>query len=177
VEDYLIYFFNQKHTFTDTSYIALRYHTTVRNALVWGRRNALASAISGLVHNAIKYSWQRRNGYVTVKLTQVTDEQGQVWLQLTIQNYGVMIDKEEIESGDIFRYGYRGRYASDRSRPGSGIGLYHAKRVVEDHGGVITIESHPARVSAPHIPLRDIPHITTVTVHLPLYSESQEETT
>ena len=168
---------NQEQVFADISHIELQYHNTVRNALVWGRQNELVSAIAGLIHNAIKYSWQRRNGYVAVKLNQMIDEQGKPWLQLKIQNYGVMIAKDEIESGDIFRYGYRGRYANDRSRPGSGIGLYHAKQVIENHNGAISIDSRPAHDYDPFIPLREVPHITTVTVLLPLYNESRRKIT
>ena len=165
---------NQEKAFATAAHIEFRYYVTDRDSLIWGQQAELASVISGLIHNAIKYSWQRHKSYVNIRLTRTSEEPPR--LQLEITNYGVMIAKEEIASGDIFRYGYRGRYATDRHRPGSGIGLYYAKRVVEKHGGEITIASTPARTPSPSQRLRDTPHLTTVTVLLPIYHE-QETTT
>ena len=164
---------NQEQSFAEASHIKLEYHAVERDANVWGQRAELASVIAGLIHNAIKYSWQGARRYVRIRLTRTRKTPRR--LKLAISNYGVPIAPDEIASGDIFRYGYRGRFATDRHRPGSGIGLYHAKRVIEEHSGEITITSFPARQPAPDETLRNVPHITTVTIHLPVYHKRGDD--
>jgi PAS domain S-box-containing protein len=99
-------------------------------------------AIEDVLHNAIKYSWDRSphgDRWVSVS-SKVTDKS----IALTIENLGVPITRTEIEDELVFEAGYRGRYSADRGRPGTGFGLADALTVVRRHGGIITVESTPA---------------------------------
>jgi PAS domain S-box-containing protein len=99
-------------------------------------------ALSNLLHNAIKYSWGRPGGASSWISIRTRPVKGGVRLEFT--NYGVPIPQEEIKQGLIFRIGFRGRKSSDRKRTGTGIGLADALQIAKEHGGTMTIESHPA---------------------------------
>ncbi len=148
-----------------------RYGTWPEEAPVRGDGRGLQRAFSHLLHNAIKYSWERARGtWVGVRLVAQKREDVPGWL-VEIENYGVPIAKDELEA--IFQFGYRGRLSQDRARVGTGIGLYDAKQVFEEaHNGLLELESHPA--SGPENALRDArghlrPHLTTARVWLPRY--------
>jgi signal transduction histidine kinase len=77
-----------------------------------------------------------------------------------ITNYGVGIKPEEIEKGLIFHPFYRGEYATDRYRTGSGLGLTLVKHVIVDmHGGAIQVQSVQVPGTA---------YVTVFTVILPI---------
>ena len=137
-------------------------------ALIEGEQRSILRAITGVLHNAIKYSWQRMTGgYVLVRMKKVYNE-----YELYIEDYGVGIPQDELDEGAIFRFGYRGRLSGERGRVGTGMGLYDAKRVFELHGGSIKITSKPAtHQSSGFKSLKDIPHLTGVTIRLPAYQE------
>lgn len=57
----------------------------------------------------------------------------------TVQDYGIGIDKEELEK--IFERFYRVKGEKEQSFPGFGIGLFIARQFIEKHGGQIRVES------------------------------------
>ena len=92
----------------------------------------LAEAIINVLDNAVKYSPNgskieigvcRRNGLV----------------RITISDHGIGILKEEYHK--IFQRFYRGGSEEVRNAEGSGIGLFLARKIVEMHGGTITVSS------------------------------------
>lgn len=117
-----------------------------------------------ILHNAIKYSWDRKNGkrWVQIKIKQIEDK-----LVLEFENYGVPIPKDEIINGSIYELGFRGRESGDRGRPGTGVGLADVKRTLEKFKGKIKIESIPTDTITRY---GDVPYITTVKVSLPIWS-------
>lgn len=126
-------------------------------------------AIANLLHNAIKYSWGRKTNeppWVSIRVHADAQE-----VAIECENWGVPIRKEEIEKELIFRLGYRGMKSSDRGRAGTGIGLTDARRVAGDHGGSLTISSHPARPGG-RADDYDQPFITTATITLPFNPKS-----
>ncbi len=131
-------------------------------------------ALSNLLHNAIKYSWERPGGsapwiYIHTKCD------GE-FVRIEFANYGVPIPKEEIQQGLIFQFGFRGRKSSDRRRTGTGIGLADALQVAKEHGGNVVIESHPASFSASFSGKEDDykqPFLTTAIFMLPAQSRKE----
>ena len=105
----------------------------------------LTIAFKNVIHNAVKYSYRppkRLDLHRTIKVWGEWDSKRKGYYSIFIQNYGVGIMPFEIEKRLIFEPYYRGEKASDRSRTGAGLGLAHARSVIEDlHHGHISVTS------------------------------------
>ena len=113
-----------------------------------------------LIHNAVKYSYEstkKSERYITVVCKPYKN-----FYCVEITNYGVGIIPHEISEDLIFKDGYRGMLARDRSRTGSGFGLGNVRGVIEAHGGCIRIKSKQVG-TGPKID----PYKTTVKVYIP----------
>ncbi len=110
--------------------------------------SALSQAVVNLIVNAVKYGG--RGQWVGVS----ADREGSkpAGVAITVSDRGPGID--EADFPHIFEPFYRGREAAVAGRGGSGLGLSLVRRIVETHGGRVTVESRPGRGS-------------TFTVHLP----------
>ena len=122
-------------------------------------------ALSNLLHNAIKYSWNRKEGEPPWILIRSRIDQNQVWIE--VENWGVPIPKDEIDKGLIFQIGYRGRLSSDRGRVGTGVGLADARRVARAHNGEVIIKSHPAHPGGKENDYKQA-FLTIATLKLPI---------
>ena len=83
---------------------------------------------------------------------------------IEINNYGVGILPEEIQSRVIFQDGYQGKLTRDEYRTGSGKGLYFVSQVIAQHQGRIEVES---RSVADEDDPEGQPHLTRFTIYLP----------
>ncbi len=123
----------------------------------------LTLAFKNLLHNAVKYSFrpprsQEKNRYVRIVGGWADDAHTRY--SIGIQNYGVGVLQKEIDDRSIFEPYYRGTKASDRRRTGAGLGLAHARHIIEDlHHGAIHVTSKPMFGDA---------HLTTFIVTLPV---------
>jgi signal transduction histidine kinase len=102
--------------------------------LVPGDEARLRQVLANLLSNAIKYSPE--GGAVEVR-GRVRDDE----VIVSVQDEGVGVDPEE--QSRIFQRFYRVEQGAARKTPGTGLGLYLAKAVVEAHGGRIWVESGP----------------------------------
>jgi PAS domain S-box-containing protein len=127
-------------------------------------RDHIERMLSYIIQNAVKYSF-KRDGYIHVDLKVKGKD-----VQIDVDDYGVGILREEIESGKIYEYGYRGKFSRDRNRTGSGIGLSEAKRISEAHGGYVEVESIPVGDHNGKI-THNTPHKTTISIILPIKQE------
>jgi len=100
--------------------------------------------LANLVSNAIKYSPE--GGAVRVAVTRGPDG-----VALSVTDVGRGMTPEEL--GRVFEP-FQRVGAAQGTIPGTGLGLFVARRIVEAHGGRITVESEPGRGS-------------TFRVHLP----------
>ncbi|MCE7925198.1 MAG: PAS domain-containing protein [Haliscomenobacteraceae bacterium CHB4] len=134
------------------------------NIPVLCHKNSLNRAFHNLLHNAIKYSWtkgQDRQPWVNVRM----EKKGDV-VEILIENWGVPIRREELESGSVFQFGKRGRESEDRGRSGTGIGLYDAQDVISKHGGTLRMTSEPTFGNLPE--MYSNPFITRAYITLPV---------
>jgi signal transduction histidine kinase len=67
-----------------------------------------------------------------------------VIVTVTDEGVGIPLDEQE----RIFERFYRTSQAVARQTPGTGLGLYLARAIVEAHGGRIWVESIPGRGSS-----------------------------
>jgi signal transduction histidine kinase len=98
----------------------------------------IAQVLHNLISNAITHT--PRDGIVTISAR----ESGQ-YVEVTVADTGEGIPAEELEN--IFERFYRVDRSRSRRTGGSGLGLTIAKRLIEAHGGQISVESEPGKGS------------------------------
>ncbi len=128
--------------------IGLELQPVTEKMLVTGDAMLLKQAVINLVDNAIKYN--RSGG--TVKIF-AQAEGAQLVVQVKDSGIGISIADRQ----HIFNRFYRVDKSRSRSQGGSGLGLAIVKKVVEDHGGTISVKSTPGEGS-------------TFLISLPLHS-------
>ena len=104
---------------------------------VKGDALALRSALQNIIGNAVKYAGDAR--WIRISA------QGGDRLRIAVEDRGLGIDAEDRKH--IFEPFYRGREAVSRQIQGSGLGLHLVRRIIEAHGGNVTVRSEPGRGS------------------------------
>jgi signal transduction histidine kinase len=99
----------------------------------------LRSAIRNLVENALKYSSHQDK---PVEVTLGTHKDG---VEITVLDHGVGIPQSE--QTRVFEPFYRVDKSRTRSTGGYGLGLNLCKKVIEAHGGTISLSSTPGQGS------------------------------
>lgn len=94
-----------------------------------GNQKQIEEAVTNILSNAVRYTKDAEIREIRVRL--ISDEDG---ILLSIEDTGTGIDPERLPH--IFERFYR---AQDRE--GSGLGLAITKRIIERHGGSITVTS------------------------------------
>lgn len=124
-------------------------------------------ALNNLVHNMVKYSYRGtsdKRRYVTIKGSKDRDRRYYI---LTFENYGVGILPEEIEQNLLFKEGYQGKLTKGEYRAGLGLGLYHVKRIIDEHQGLIEVSSEPKFYDDDDEEFTSQPHLNQFSVYLP----------
>jgi two-component system sensor histidine kinase/response regulator len=106
-------------------------------AQVLGDEGTLAEAFLNLIGNAVKYS--REGGTVRVAARREQDK-----VKVSVSDEGVGIPAADLPR--LFGAFYRGQAAAGAAG-GAGIGLALTRRIVEVHGGEISVDSEPGRGS------------------------------
>jgi len=102
------------------------------DALVFGDAFRLKQALVNLVDNAIKYN--RPGGEVKISV-RANDSQ----VVVEIKDNGIGISQADQQR--IFERFYRVDKSRSRAQGGSGLGLAIVKKIVEEHGGKVSVES------------------------------------
>ncbi|MCX4340322.1 MAG: HAMP domain-containing sensor histidine kinase [Lachnospiraceae bacterium] len=90
-----------------------------------------AEAIANILDNAIKYS--PAGSTVTIRLHQFYS-----YISLEITDQGIGIPKEEYNQ--IFKRFYRGSHPLVKQTEGTGVGLFLARRIIEEQGGAVSVK-------------------------------------
>jgi signal transduction histidine kinase len=99
--------------------------------MVWGDEMKLREVVFNLIDNALKYT---EKGNIVVKL----EEQG-ITARVSVKDFGIGMSKETI--GRLFQKFSRGASGARVGTEGTGLGLYVAKRIADDHKGELWAES------------------------------------
>ncbi|WP_224242039.1 sensor histidine kinase [Hyalangium gracile] len=102
-------------------------------------RHAVAGALLNLLQNAYKYSGKDKRISITARV------EGRKWVGLAVEDNGVGIAPRERKR--IFERFYRVDNLLTRKTEGSGLGLAISKRIIEAHGGRITVQSEVGKGS------------------------------
>jgi two-component system sensor histidine kinase VicK len=113
--------------------VRLRYVGPERPPRVLGDRDHLHQVLMNLVDNGVKYS-RPEGGEVIVSVQEEDDR-----LRVRVSDEGIGIPEEDLPH--IFDTAYRAPDARSFRRKGSGLGLAIARRIVEQHGGEIRVQS------------------------------------
>src|ERR671936_368927 len=97
-------------------------------------RGRMFQLLDNLVGNAIKFT--PAGGNVAVRLSREGD-----FLRLEVEDSGIGIAPDD--QGQLFDRFFRASNTRDAPVPGTGLGLYIARAIVEAHGGRIAVESSP----------------------------------
>ena len=106
---------------------------------VWADPERLRQVLVNLVTNAVKYS--PGGGSIVLRVR----ERGTQHLVIEVEDHGLGIPPDQV--GKLFQKFARVRTEDHLKVPGSGLGLYICRLIVEGHGGQIWVESEPGRGS------------------------------
>jgi len=110
----------------------LIYKTTTKGK-VSADRERIKQVISNLITNAVKYSPLSDKVIITLA-------KNKNYLQVSIQDFGVGISKEQQEK--IFERYYQITEYNTKRLSGLGLGLYLSKEIIDRHKGKISVKSH-----------------------------------
>lgn len=110
-----------------------------RELLVRADRRKLKQALLNILSNAVKYS--NPGGSVFLSLLRTTER-----LAIKVRDEGIGIDMEQLDY--VFEPFGRLQSSFTAMPDGAGLGLPIARRLMELHGGDITIESNPGKGTA-----------------------------
>lgn len=119
--------------------LTITVRTGAEPAPVFGDARQLDQALVNLVSNAVKYT--DVGGRVTL-----TVRSNDAQVEVVVQDDGIGILPED--RPQLFREFFRSTNPEALSRPGTGLGLVIARRIVERHAGTISVDSAPGEGSS-----------------------------
>lgn len=110
-----------------------------------GIETPIKSVFLNLISNALKYQQEGKRPVISISSKSLDD-----YLQITVEDNGIGIEKQYFKKiFDIF-----GRLHSKTEYSGTGLGLALCKKVINQHGGEIWLESIPGEGSKFHFTLK-----------------------
>lgn len=100
----------------------------------------LEEALINLLDNALKYS--PPTGQVVVRASETASHKGVRQVMVQIMDEGIGIPLEDLES--VFTKFHRATNARSLQIPGTGLGLFICRSIIEAHGGRIMLSSGPS---------------------------------
>jgi len=135
--------------------------------LVWGDADRLEQVFTNIIDNAIKYSPERGEVVLELKLLQVGEHTGFNRALVTISNSGPLIPVEQLPR--IFERFYKlDKSRAKKKGDSTGLGLAIVKELLEAHNGTIQVQSQPLSPANYPFPVPVTEGLTTFTISLPL---------
>jgi signal transduction histidine kinase len=106
-------------------------------SVIDANKKQFSQALSNVLLNAIKFS--RTDTAVHIKVDEKYDENLRRFIRISITDHGIGIPESQI--AEIFTSFFRASNAKSSGIPGSGLGLAITSRIIELHGGSISVES------------------------------------
>lgn len=103
---------------------------------ILGDAKRLRNVLDNLISNAIKYSPD--GGTITIRGRAANDQ-----VQVFVSDEGIGLSEEDAER--IFERFYRANDQASRNTPGTGLGLYLVRAIIEAHGGHIWATGHTSQ--------------------------------
>ncbi|MCC6261809.1 MAG: PAS domain S-box protein [Anaerolineales bacterium] len=118
--------------------VTLAFESAFESLLIWGDKGGLQQVFINLINNAVKFSPE--NETVEIKVT--LDEE---MARVSISDHGLGIPPEALLH--LFERFYRAQNVTVAEVPGSGIGLYIVKSILDGLKGTIQVHSEAKRGS------------------------------
>jgi signal transduction histidine kinase len=103
-------------------------------------RKRIETVIQTLVDNAIKYNIEK--GEVRIKINRTADN---LYVEIRVEDTGIGVPNRE--ASKLFTKFFRAGNALKNQTEGTGLGLYIAKNIVDNHGGKMIVNSIEGRGS------------------------------
>jgi signal transduction histidine kinase len=123
---------------SQTRGLQLDFHTELEDAVIAGDESELHRVFANLLENAIKYT--PAGGAITVNL--LDEAQG---VAVEVVDTGLGIPPEEADQ--VFERFFRASTAKGQQIAGTGLGLAIAQKIIDLHGGRISLHSQPGQGS------------------------------
>lgn len=120
--------------FKNTSNINVEFKNAENIFSIKGDKKALETAISNILDNSLKYC--EKKPQIGIEVDNISKIG---FCNIKIKDNGFGIPQNEM--GELFEPFFRGKVATERTIPGSGLGLSLVKGIIENHGGSINIQS------------------------------------
>jgi signal transduction histidine kinase len=104
--------------------------------------NRMVQIVTNLVSNAYKYTPE--GGQITVKAQTINSDNNGI--SLTVEDTGYGISEED--QAMLFTNFFRASDQNIRNEPGTGLGLSITKKMIESHGGELSLQSQLGKGSA-----------------------------
>ncbi len=115
--------------------VTLDYESMVSEKVqVLGDREQLRRVMNNLIGNAVKYRGDKEQGHIVVRL-----KEEEKMVRVEVEDNGQGIPESALPY--VFERFYRADASRNSKQGGSGLGLAIAKKIIEDHGGSIRVES------------------------------------
>lgn len=128
-------------------------------ATLWASPDAVIQTLTNLLSNAIKFSPPGSTVWLTAEIKK-PDTPPTPYFLFTVQDQGRGIPADKIEA--IFEQFQQVDVSDSRKKGGTGLGLAICKKIVQQHGGQIWVESQPGQGSCFYVALPqvepDAPH-------------------
>jgi len=112
--------------------VKLIFHISRKTPLVWGDSDRIKQVFINLLDNAVRHT--PRGGEIVITIGHKADN-----AQIEIKDSGLGIAPEDLPM--IWERFYIGDKSRSRSQGGTGLGLAIIKKIIETHGGNISVRS------------------------------------